>query len=69
MTAVALGVVAERRQLLRITEDLVREFHPTRSAGAVIRTVVQCRDELVRCGVRAGLSVAAEEMARRRLSG
>lgn len=62
----ALGVVAERRALLRRTELLVRELEPV-PAGVVIACVVRCRDELMRAGVRTGLAVAAESMARARL--
>lgn len=62
----ALGVIAERRALLRRTEVLVRELEPV-PAGVVIACVVRCRDELMRAGVRTGLAVAAESMARARL--
>jgi len=65
--ASAHAFVSERKDLLVRTERLVREFHPSMSAGAVIATVTRCRDELVRAGVRAGLATAAETMARARL--
>jgi hypothetical protein len=62
-------VVAERRELLRRTEVLVRELSGVATAGAVITCMVRCTDELVRLGVRAGLADAAEAMARARLVG
>ena len=49
------------------TETLVREFEPWLSAPTVITTVERCRSELVRTGVRRGLAIAAEAMARSRL--
>lgn len=63
----AAAFVAEHRRLRTRTEALVREFHPTLSAGAVITTVTRCQDELLRAGVRHGLATAAEAMARARL--
>jgi hypothetical protein len=60
-------LVLERKDLVRRTEILVREYHPVLSAGAVIACVVRCREELVRAGVRAGLADAVESMARARL--
>lgn len=57
----------ERRHLTDVTEVLVREAYPLRSAGTVISCVLRCRDELLRAGVRAGLADAAESMARSRL--
>lgn len=57
----------ERRHLTDVTEVLVREAYPLRSAGTVITCVMRCRDELLRAGVRAGLADAAESMARARL--
>jgi len=64
--ATASAVIQERRALLRRTEQLVRDMHPL-PAGVVIATVVRCRDELMRMGVRSGLAVASESMARARL--
>jgi hypothetical protein len=60
-------VVSECRDLLASTETLIREFQPFLSAGTVITTVVSCRDQLRRTGVRRGLGIAAEAMARARL--
>lgn len=57
----------ERRHLTDVTEVLVREAYPARSAGTVIACVLRCREELLRAGVRAGLADAAETMARARL--
>ncbi|WP_461021833.1 hypothetical protein [Thalassiella azotivora] len=65
----AAVVVAERQELLRRTELLVRELSGRVSAGAVISCVVRCADELVRLGVRSGLADAVEAMARARLVG
>jgi hypothetical protein len=64
----AAHVVAEYKDLITRTEGLVREFHPSLSAGSVIATVTSCRDELMRTGVRRGLATATEAMARARLS-
>jgi hypothetical protein len=63
----AAYVVAEYKDLLSRTEQLVREFQPSLSAGMVISTVTGCRDELMRTGVRRGLATATEVMARARL--
>jgi hypothetical protein len=65
----AVQVVTEYKDLLTRTETLIREFQPSLSAGAVIGTVVSCRHELRRTGVRRGLAIAAEAMARSRLRG
>jgi hypothetical protein len=64
--ASASTVVQERRALLRRTENLVYDLQPL-PAGVVIACVVRCRDELMRMGVRSGLAVASESMARARL--
>jgi hypothetical protein len=63
----ATHVASEYRDLLASTETLIREFQPFLSAGTVITTVVTCRDQLRRTGVRRGLAIAAEAMARARL--
>ena len=63
----AAHVVSEYKDLLARTETLIREFQPSLSAGTVIATVVTCRDQLMRTGVRRGLAIAAEAMARARL--
>ena len=60
-------LVAEYRDLLGRTETLIREFQPSLSAGTVIATVLSCRTELMRIGVRRGLAIPAEAMARSRL--
>jgi len=65
----AAHVIAEYRDLVARTETLIREFQPSLSAGTVITTVVNCRNELLRTGVRRGLAIAAEAMARSRLRG
>jgi hypothetical protein len=63
----AAHLVAEYRDLLGRTETLIREFEPSLSAGTVIATVLSCRNQLMRTGVRRGLAIAAEAMARARL--
>ena len=65
----AAHVMTEYEDLLAGTETLICEFQASLSAGTVITTVVSCRDELVRTGVRQGLAIAAEAMARSRLQG
>lgn len=64
----ASTVVAERRELLRRTELVVRDLQPRVPAGVVIACMVRCTDELVRSGVRSGLADAAEAMVRVRLA-
>ena len=64
----AAALVEERRALLRRTESLVREFHPALAAGAVIRTVVRCRAELLHSGMRRGLARATEARVRAQLA-
>src|SRR3954447_18269532 len=64
----AATLVAERQVLLVRTESLVREFHPTLSAGTVILAVIRCRAELLRAGVRHGLARATETRVRARLT-
>src|SRR4051794_10488703 len=64
----AACVIAEHQDLLSRTETLIREFRPSLSADTVITTVRSCRHELMRAGVRRGLAIAAEAMARTRLS-
>ena len=63
----AAHVITEYKDLLARTETLIREFHPSLSAGTVITTVRSCRNELMRTGVRRGLAIATEAMARARL--
>jgi hypothetical protein len=62
-------VITEYKDLLARTETLIREFQPSLSAATVITTVRSCRNELMRTGVRRGLAIAAEAMARARLQG
>ena len=63
----AADVMTEYEDLLARTETLIREFEPSLSARTVITTVRRCRNELMRTGVRRGLAIAAEAMARARL--
>jgi hypothetical protein len=63
----AAHVISEYQDLLARTETLIREFQPSLSAGTVITTVVSCRNQLRSAGVRRGLAIAAEAMARARL--
>jgi hypothetical protein len=63
----AAHVVTEYKDLLARTETLIREFQPSLSAGTVVTTVLGCRNELMHAGVRRGLAIAAEAMARSRL--
>ena len=65
----AADVMTEYEDLLARTETLIREFEPSLSAGTVITTVQSCRIELLRTGVRRGLAIATEAMARSRLQG
>jgi hypothetical protein len=65
----ATQITTEYADLLARTTTLIREFEPSLPAGTVITTVRGCRDELVRSGVRRGLAIAAEAMARSRLQG
>jgi len=57
-----------REDLQRVTDTLIAEFAGQLPAGTVIRCVAQARVQLLRSGVRSGLAVAAEAMARLRLS-
>jgi uncharacterized membrane protein (UPF0136 family) len=63
----AAHVISGYKDLLAHTETLIREFQPSLSAGTVIGTVLSCRNQLMRTGVRRGLAIAAEAMARVRL--
>jgi hypothetical protein len=60
----AADVMTEYEDLLARTESLIREFEPSLSARIVVTTVRRCRNELTRTGVRRGLAIAAEAMAR-----
>lgn len=57
-----------RDELIAVTDALIAEFAGRLPAGTVIRQVGQAREQLLASGVRAGLAVAAEAMARTRLS-
>jgi hypothetical protein len=63
----ARTVVVEYKNLIARTEEMIRDFQPAMSAGAVIGTVTRCRSNLLRSGVRRGLADATERMARAQL--
>jgi hypothetical protein len=65
---VQLSLVVERVSLLDRTQELVHEFAGQVPAGKVIACVLRCRDALERAGLRSGLAIATEAMARARLS-
>lgn len=56
-----------RRDLIAVTDRLIAEFAGQVPAGTVMRYVGRAREQLLATGVRAGLAVAAEAMARARL--
>ena len=58
-----------RQGLLEATTGLVAELAGPLMAGTVIGCVARARERLLGYGVRSGLAVAAESMARLRLSG
>lgn len=60
-------LTGERAQLVDAAHDLVREFEGYLPAGAVLRCMTRCRNELLLAGVRAGLPDAAADLARARL--
>lgn len=62
-----MNTLETRRALLDMTHDLVRQYEGRLPAGSVIRCVARCREELMVMGVRDGLGVALEAMARHRL--
>lgn len=68
---VAWSTLAARRsareELHAVTDALIAEFAGALPARTVIRHVGQAREQLLAVGVRAGLTVAAEAMARTRL--
>jgi AAA+ superfamily predicted ATPase len=68
----ALNAVGARRStrqdLQEVTNSLIAEFDGRLPAGTVIRCVARSRQQLLASGVRSGLPVAAEAMARLRLS-
>lgn len=59
---------ATREDLQEVTNSLIAEFADRLPAGTVIRCVARAREQLLGSGVRLGLAVAAESMARLRLS-
>jgi len=59
---------ATRQDLSEVTNSLIAEFAGRLPAGTIIRCVAQAREQLLRSGLRTGLAVAAESMARIRLS-
>jgi hypothetical protein len=59
---------ATRQELIDVTSSLIAEFAGLVPPGSVIRCVARAREQLLRSGVRAGLAVATESMARLRLS-
>lgn len=62
----ALRLRGERAALVDRSQELVEEF-TWHAAGHVIATMVRCRDELERAGVRDGLATATLAMTRQRL--
>lgn len=62
----ALRLKDERAALVDRSHELVEEF-AWLAAGYVIATMVRCRDELERAGVREGLATATLAMTRQRL--
>lgn len=70
-TTVARNTLAARRsareELHAVTDALIAEFAGALPPRTVIRHVGQAREQLLAVGVRAGLTVAAEAMARTRL--
>lgn len=59
---------ATRQDLQEVTSSLIAEFAGRLPAGTVIRCVARAREQLLGSGMRSGLAVAAESMARLRLS-
>jgi hypothetical protein len=59
---------ATREDLQKVTSSLIAEFAGRLPAGTVIRCVARAREQLLVSGMRSGLAVAAESMARLRLS-
>lgn len=58
---------AAYEELQAVISGLISEFAGSISAGTVIRHVARAREQLLGAGVRSGLAVAAESMARARL--
>jgi len=59
---------AAREDVQEVTSSLIAEFAGRLPAGTVIRCVARAREQLLGSGMRSGLAVAAESMARMRLS-
>jgi hypothetical protein len=69
-TADSSGLQARRsaeQELVSVADCLIAEFAGVLPAGTVIRQVGRAREQLLAAGVRAGLAVAVEAMARTRL--
>ncbi len=62
-----MDVLAGRGDLIDVSDALVAEYDGLLPAGAVLRCVARCRDELLALRLGDGLSVTLEAMARRRL--
>lgn len=58
---------ATRENLEDVTASLIAQFAGRLPAGTAIRCVARAREQLLSSGVRSGLAVAAESMARLRL--
>lgn len=58
---------SSRGDVMAVTDRLIAEFAGALPAGTVMRHVCRAREQLLATGVRAGLAVAAEAMARTRL--
>lgn len=58
---------SSRRDLMAVTDRLIAEFAGALPPGTVMRHVCRAREHLLATGVRAGLAIAAETMARTRL--
>lgn len=56
-----------QREVLVITERLVREFGPQHSPATVLACIAECDAMLRAAGVRNGLSIALESMVTARL--
>lgn len=62
-----LDLTGDRAELVDAAHDLVREFEGYLPAGAVLRCMTRCRNELLLAGVRVDMPGAAAELARTRL--
>lgn len=59
---------ATRADFQDVTDSLIAEYAGRLPAGTVIRAVARAREQMLSAGVRSGLAIAAEAMARLRLS-